>query len=58
MNATADATAFAGEGHQVVVTTIVATHPRKAVGKDAALEIFTECFLYVSGRGVVAAQVI
>jgi hypothetical protein len=33
----ADATAFAGEGDQKVVTTVIATYPRKTVGEYAAL---------------------
>jgi hypothetical protein len=38
----ADAAAFAREGHQIVLTAVVATYPRKAVGKDAAFEVFAE----------------
>jgi len=51
----ADTTAFAGEGDQAVVTTIITTHPRKAVSEDDAFEVFAEGFLYVSGRGVMVA---
>ena len=51
----ADATAFAGEGDQEVVATVVATDARKAVGKDAAFEVFAESLLYVGCRGVVVA---
>jgi hypothetical protein len=34
--------AFAGDGDQKVVTAVVATHPLKAVGKDAVCELFAE----------------
>jgi len=51
----ADATAFAGEGDKKVVPAIVATHPCKAVGKDAAVEVFAKSLLHISGRGVVVA---
>ena len=51
----ADATAFAGEGDQEVVTTVVAADACKAVGKDAALQIFAKGLLYIGGRGVVVA---
>ena len=30
-------------------------HPRQAVDKDAAFEVFAECRLYVDGWGVVVA---
>ncbi|MCW2314302.1 hypothetical protein M2244_004067 [Rhodoferax antarcticus] len=51
----ADCAAFAGEGDKVVVTTVIATHPRKAVSKDAALQVFAQSFLYVRSRSVVVA---
>ena len=35
----ADAPALAGEGHKVVVPTIVTLRPRKAVGQDATFEV-------------------
>ena len=38
----ADASAFAGEGDEEVLSTIVTPRPGKAVGKDAALEIFAK----------------
>ena len=51
----ADATAFAGEGDQEVVTAVITMYPRKAVGKDAALQVFAKRFLDVGGRGAVVA---
>jgi len=51
----ADATAFAGEGDQIVVPAVVAADARKAVGKDAAFEVFVERLLRVRGRGVMVA---
>jgi len=51
----ADAAAFAGEGEKEVVPAVIATHPCKAVGKDAAFQILAESLLYISGRGVVVA---
>ena len=38
----ADPTAFAGEGHQVVMPTVVTAGAPKAVGKDAALQILAK----------------
>ena len=38
----ADATAFAGIGHEVVVSTVITPRPGKAVGKDAALQILAK----------------
>jgi len=54
----ADAAAFAGEGDKVVVATVVAPDAGKAVGEDAAFEVFAESFLYVGGRRVVVALAI
>ena len=51
----ADATAFAGEGDQKVVPAVVTPDAGKAVGKDAAFEVFAESLLYVGCRGVVVA---
>ena len=51
----ADTAAFAGEGDQEVVTTVVAANAGKAVGEDATFEVFAKSFLYVSGRAVVVA---
>ena len=51
----ADAAAFAGEGDQEVATAVIAAYPRKAVGKNAAFEVFAKRFLHVGGRGVVVA---
>jgi len=51
----ADATAFAGEGDQEVVPAVIAADARKAVGKDAAFEVFAEGLLYIRGWGVVVA---
>jgi len=51
----ADATAFAGEGDKEVVPTVIATYPRKVVGKDAAYQILAESLLYIRGWGVVVA---
>ena len=38
----ADATAFAGIGDEIVVSTIVTPGAGKAVGKDAAFEVFAK----------------
>ena len=51
----ADATAFAGEGDEVVVAAIVAPGTSKAVRKDAALQILLERFAHVGLGGVVVA---
>jgi len=51
----ADATALAGESDKVVVATVIAANPCKAVGEDAALQVFAECLLYVRSRRVVVA---
>lgn len=53
----ADATAPAGEGDPVVVRTVVTPGAGKAVGKDAAFQLFAQCNLNVSGRGVVVVLV-
>jgi hypothetical protein len=44
----AHATAFAGEGHEVVVATIIATGAGKAVGKDAAFEAFAKRLAHIA----------
>jgi len=51
----ADATAFAGEGDQEVVPAVVTPDAGKAVGKDAALQIFAKRLLHIRGRSVVIA---
>ena len=51
----ANTTAFAGKGHQVVVPAVVTPCPRKAVGKDAALQILAKRLLDIGGPGVVLA---
>jgi len=51
----ADAAALAGEGDQKVVTAVIATYPRKAVGKDAALQVLAESLLDIGGWRVVVA---
>ena len=38
----ANATALAGEGHKVVVSAVITTGTRKAVRKDAALQVFAK----------------
>ncbi|OLP06861.1 hypothetical protein BLL52_1607 [Rhodoferax antarcticus ANT.BR] len=50
-----EAMAFAGEGDQKVVPTVVATDARKAVGKDALFEVLAKRLLHIRGRGVVVA---
>jgi|GEM_PF-2377397 len=49
----ADTAALAGEGHQIVVPTVIATCPGKAVGKDAAFQILAKSLLDIRWRGVV-----
>ena len=50
--------AFAGIGHEVVVSTIVAPRPGEAVGKDAARQIFAKGLADIGlGRVVVALAV-
>ena len=51
----ANTTAFAGKGHQVVVPAVVTPCPRKAVGKDAALQTLAKRLLDIDGSGVVLA---
>ena len=51
----ADATAFAGIGHEVVVAAVIAPGPGKAVGKDAALQILTKRLAYIGLGCVVVA---
>lgn len=46
----ADAPALAGEGHKVVVPTIVTLRPRKAVGQDATFEVFAKCLEHIGLR--------
>ena len=54
----ADTTAFAGIGDKVVVTAIVTPRPGKAVGEDAALQIFAKSLADIGlGRVVVALAV-
>ncbi len=54
----AHAPALAGEGHKVVVPAIVTASTRKAVGKDAALQILGKRLAHVRlGRMVVALPV-
>ena len=51
--------AFAGIGHEVVVSTIVAPRPGEAVGKDAARQIFAKGLADIGlGRVVVAPPAI
>ena len=51
----ADAPAFAGEGDKVVVSTIVAPRPGKAVREDAAFQIFAKGLADIGLGGVVVA---
>ncbi len=46
---------LAGKGHQVVVPAVIATCPRKAAGKDRALQKLPEGFLHVGRWRVVLA---
>ena len=54
----ADATAFAGEGDQIVVPAGVTPGAGKAVGEDAAFEVFAKGVLYVRGQRVVVARAV
>ena len=54
----AHAPALAGIGHEVVVSTVITPRPGKAVGEDAAFQIFTECLADVGLGGVVVALAI
>ena len=49
----AHAPALVGEGHKVVVSTTVTPGPGKAVGKDAALQIFVKGLAHIGLGGVV-----
>jgi hypothetical protein len=51
----ADAPAFAGIGNEVVVPAVITPGLGKAVGKDAAFEVFTECLANIRLWGVVVA---
>ena len=51
----ADATAFAGIGHEVFVSTIVTPRPGKVLGKDAAFQIFAKGLADIRLWGVVVA---
>jgi len=51
----AHAPAFAGKGYEEVVPTVVTAGAGKAVGKDAALQIFAKRLLHISRWRVVVA---
>ncbi|MCY1166398.1 hypothetical protein D9M73_63310 [compost metagenome] len=51
----AHTTAFAGEGHQKVMPAVVAAGACKAVGEDAAFEVFAKGLLHIGWRRVVVA---
>ena len=51
----AHATAFAGKGHKVVVAAVVTPGSGKAVGKDAAFQIFAKGLADIGLWGVVVA---
>ena len=51
----ANTPAFAGIGHKIVVSTVVTPRPGKAVGKDAALQIFAKDLADIGSGGVVVA---
>ena len=48
----ADTSACAGEGHEVVVSAVVAPGPGKAVGKDAAFQLFAKDLADIGLEGV------
>ena len=47
--------AVSDRGALEVVPTVIATHPRKAVGKDAAFQILAKHLLDIRGRSVMVA---
>ena len=51
----ADTPAFAGEGHKVVVRAVSAAGTGKAVGEDAAFEIFAKRLAHIGLGGAVIA---
>jgi hypothetical protein len=51
----AETAAFAGEGHQKVVSAVIAASAGKAVGKDAALQVLLEGFAHIGLGAVVVA---
>ena len=51
----ANATAFAGIGHEVVVPAVITLRPGKAVGKDATFEVFAKRLADIGLGGVVVA---
>ena len=54
----ADASAFAGDGHQEVMPEVIAAGARKTVGDDAAFQVFGKRLAYEGlGAGVVALAV-
>ena len=51
----ANTPAFAGKRHKVVAPTVITTGARKAVGKDAAFEIFAKCLADIDAGCMVVA---
>lgn len=49
------ATAFAGEGHEVVMPAVITPGSGKAVGKDAAFQVFAKGLTDIGLGGVVVA---
>ncbi len=45
----ANATVFAGEGHQIVMPAVVTSGARKAVGEDIAFEVVASGLFYIAG---------
>ena len=51
----AHAPPFAGIGHEVVVSAVITPRPGKAMGKDAAFEVFAKRLTHIGLGGVVVA---
>ena len=43
----ADCATLAREGYRLVMRAVLAPHPRKTVGQDAALQVFAKCLFYI-----------
>jgi hypothetical protein len=54
-NVWSDPPSFAGEGHEVVAPAVSAARTRKAVGEDAALQIFAKRLAHIGLGGAQGA---
>jgi hypothetical protein len=54
----ADCATLAREGYRLVMRAVLAPHPRKTVGQDAALQVFAKRLRYIGQWGVLVALAI